>query len=377
MKDRIRPSERQETRYACRICPRECGVNRLVQRGYCGCGAAVMAARAGLHYYEEPFLSGVRGSGTVFFSGCSLGCVYCQNGQISRDLYGIEISEERLAEIFLEQQDVRRAHNINLVTGTHFLPSIAAALKSAKDQGLRIPVIWNSSGYEKPEYLRQLEGLVDIFLPDLKTLDPDLGARYMNAPDYPDRAKEALACMVEMAGDALFYELSDDHAQESEGEPGDRTATEDGGSNTQREYLLEPALEYEGEGVLMKQGIVVRHLVIPGQTEDAKHVLRYLHDTYGERIWISLMSQYTPVGEFAAGRCSSRTRAADPAQRPGHYEALYPELFRKVTQGEYDEVVDYAIDLGIENCMIQEEDVADDSFIPIFDGAGICKPGDL
>lgn len=323
-----RLDDRDEYR-VCRICPRECGVDRYVHSGYCGCKAAIKAARAGLHYYEEPFLSGVNGSGTVFFSGCSLGCVYCQNGQISRDLYGIEISEERLSDIFMEQQDVRNAHNINLVTGTHFLPSIAEALKMARDQGLHIPVIWNSSGYEKPESLRLLDGLVDIFLPDFKTMDPELGARYMHAPDYPDRAKEALACMAEMAGETVFYELPGSLAGSSE------------------------EAAYTGEEVLMKQGLVVRHLVIPGHTEDSKQVLAYLYRTYGERIWISLMSQYTPVGRFTQN------------------DESFPELCRTLTAAEYDEVVDYAIDLGIENCMIQEEDVANDSFIPAFDGTGI------
>lgn len=301
----------------CRLCPRECGTDRRFHIGFCGCGEKVKAARAGLHFYEEPFLSGTRGSGTVFFSGCSLGCVYCQNGQISREHFGIEIDEERLADILLEQQDVRKAHNINLVTGTHFTPSIVSALQIARRHGLVIPVIWNSSGYEKKETLRCLEGLVDIFLPDFKTLDPELGKRYMNAPDYPDRAKEALACMADMAG--------------------------------------EPVWE-EGPDGLMKRGLVVRHLVIPGHTKDSRQVLRYLFETYGDRIWISVMSQYTPVGRFA-----------------GERGAEYPELCRRVTRTEYEKVVNYAIELGIENCLIQEGDTADDSFIPAFDGSGIAS----
>ena len=164
----------------------------------------------------------------------------------------------------------------------------------------------------------------------------------MNAPDYPDWVKEALACMAEMAGKAVFCELTNDTAAGAE---------------------TEQVPEYAGEGVLMKHGLVVRHLVIPGQTEDTKHVLQYLHETYGDRIWISLMSQYTPVGRFAAEPHCSQMQAAD--------RMALPELFRKVTPEEYDEVVDFAIDLGIENCMIQEEDVADDSFIPVFDGTGI------
>ena len=323
----------------CRICPRECGIDRYSHAGYCGCKAAVKAARAGLHDYEEPFLSGCRGSGTVFFSGCSLGCVYCQNRQISgNEPFGLQISEERLAQIFLEQQDIRKAHNINLVTGTHFIPSIVDALRSARDQGLTIPVIWNSSGYEKPEYLMQLNGLVDIFMPDLKTLDPVLGKRYMNAPDYPDRVKEAIACMAEMAGEAVFDPLPEEEVQDGNGKSPFPSGEE----------------AYAGEQVLMRKGLVVRHLVIPGQTGDSMQVLKYLYETYGDSIWISLMSQYTPVGKYSRGQ--------DPE---------YPELCRRVTDEEYDEVVDYAIRLGIENCMIQEEDVANDSFIPDFDGTGV------
>ena len=340
-----------EPYHHCTLCPRNCGTDRRIRPGYCGMGSTVTAARAGLHYYEEPFLSGENGSGTVFFTGCSLGCIYCQNGQISRDLYGIGITTERLAEIFLEQQG-RNAHNLNLVTGTHFTPSIAAALKLAKAQGLRIPVVWNSSGYETTETLRMLEGLVDIFLPDFKTLSEDLGWRYMKARDYPERAKEALACMAEMTGPAVF----------------------------------EPQLQesYEGEQALMKRGVVVRHLVIPGQTRDSREVLRYLFETYGHGIWISLMSQYTPVGAFAAdgafaaggaftaGGAAPGVRevpeVTDPASASG-----YPELCRTLTSEEYDDVVDYAIELGIEHCMIQEEGTASDSFIPLFDGTGILR----
>ena len=250
----------------CRICPRECSIDRYSQAGYCGCRATLKAARAGLHAYEEPFLSGSQGSGTVFFSGCSLGCVYCQNRQISgSEQYGLEISEERLARIFLEQQDIRKAHNINLVTGTHFIPSIAEALRNAKRQGLAIPVIWNSSGYEKPEYLMQLEGLVDIFMPDLKTLDPVLGQRYMTAPDYPERAKEAIACMAKIAGEPAFDPLPEEKSQD----------------NREGAQCVSAGETYAGEHVLMRKGLVVRHLVIPGQTDDSMQVLRYAFSKTG------------------------------------------------------------------------------------------------
>ena len=315
----------------CRICPRNCGIDRITARGVCGCSDKIKAARAGLHYYEEPFLSGINGSGTVFFSGCSLGCIYCQNGQISRDNYGIEVSADRLADIFFELQE-KKAHNINLVTGTHFIPSITDALHLAKDRGLKIPVIWNSSGYENPEYLEMLAGLVDIFMPDFKTMSSELGIRYMKAADYPEWAERSLAAMVKMTGRTVFEELptSDD------------------------EHL------YEGEDVLMKKGVVVRHLVIPGQIEDSKKVIQYLFETYGNDIWISIMSQYTPVGKFGTG-----SDIDDDLKRK------YPELAIRLDPGEYDKIIDYAINLGIENCMIQEGDAASDSFIPEFDGSGI------
>lgn len=289
---------------SCTLCPRDCRTDRTVSAGFCGCGAKIKAARAGLHYYEEPFLSGTRGSGTVFFSGCSLKCVFCQNIELSRDAYGFEITPGRLAEIFLEVQNMG-AHNLNLVTGTHYSPSIAEALRSAKENGLSIPVLWNSSGYEKPETLRLLEGLVDIWMPDFKTLSPDTAGRYFHAPDYPDRAKEALAYMVSVS-----------------------------------------ELQFSGE--IMISGVLVRHLCMPKSLPDTKKVLRYLSETYGNRIWISLMNQYTPIGELP-----------------------YPELNRKVSKRAYEAAVDYAIGLGIEQCMIQEGGTADASFIPAFDGTGI------
>lgn len=331
----------------CTLCPRNCGIDRSVRQGFCGCGNKLKAARAGLHYYEEPFLSGTNGSGTVFFSGCSLGCIYCQNSPISRDGFGLEISEERLSQIFLEQQQ-RGAHNINLVTGTHFTPSIAKALRDARARGLTLPMVWNSSGYEKPETLQMLQGLVDIFLPDFKTMSSQLGQRYMKAPDYPEWAGKSLETMVNMTGEAQFVPLGQKTADSSDA-------------------------AYDGEGVLMIRGVVVRHLVIPGQLEDTKAVLRYLYETYGDRIWISLMSQYTPLGVFAEKESRDKAVMQDRNHKTDREELRrnYPELCRPVSYKEYDEAVEYAISLGIENCMIQEEETASDSFIPAFDGAGI------
>ena len=291
----------------CTLCPRRCGVNRRETKGYCGMGDQLFAARAGLHFYEEPYISGESGSGTVFFSGCSLKCVFCQYWQISRDGFGKEISTDRLSEIFLEQQG-RGALNINLVTGTHFTPSIAEALRKAKAGGLQIPVLWNSSAYEEVETLRMLEGLVDIWLPDFKTLDEGLAKKYYNAPDYPEAAKRALDYMVSVSPEPVF------------------------------------------EGDLMVSGVNVRHLVMPGATADSRNVISYLYSTYKDRIWISIMNQYTPV-------------TAQP----------YDELNRKTTRREYERVVNFAIDLGITQAMIQEGDTAKESFIPVFDGEGILK----
>ena len=276
----------------------------------------MQAARAALHYYEEPFLSGQHGSGAVFFSGCSLQCVYCQNQEISREnFFGIALSPERLSELFFELKE-KGALNINLVTGTHFTPDIADAIRMAKDNDFDLPVIWNSSGYEWPDTLKLLDGLVDIYLPDLKTLDSDLASRYMNAPDYPERAKQTLKEMFRQVG-PIGMDVSKEACAESE----------DG---------------------LLKKGMCVRHLMTPGNLADSKAVLTYLHDTFGDQIWISLMSQYTPMTIF-------------PQE----------ELNRKVSEDEYEEAVDFAIETGLVNCMIQEGDVADESFIPAFDGEGL------
>ncbi len=293
----------------CTLCPRECGVNRLAgEPGACGAvGETVRVARAALHYWEEPCISGEEGSGTVFFSYCPLKCVFCQNREISRGGAGKDISIHRLAEIFLELQ-AQNARNINLVTPTHYIPQIVLALREAKAAGLTIPVVCNCGGYEKPGTLRLLDGLVDIYLPDFKYASPELAGRYSAAPDYPERAKAALAEMVRQAGDPVFDE----------------------------------------EG-MMKRGVIVRHLVLPGQAEDSKAVIRYLFETYGRRIYLSIMSQFTPTGDLSS----------------------WPELNRTLTPEEYDQVVDYAVDLGVENGFTQEGAAADESFIPPFGCEGV------
>lgn len=294
----------------CRLCPRECGADRMHgELGYCRMPMEPYAARAALHYWEEPCISGKEGSGAVFFSGCTLRCVFCQNAEIASGSVGKKISQERLTEIFLRLQE-QGANNINLVTAGHFLPSVMRALWKAKDHGLKIPVVYNTGGYEKEETLRCLEGLVDIWLPDYKYRNPELAARYSHAEDYPEHAGKALAEMVRQAGSPV----------------------------------------YDSRG-MMQRGVIVRHLVLPGCIYDSKDVLEYLHDTWGEQIWVSILSQYTPLAHVRD----------------------FPELNRKITEEEYTEVVDYAKFLGMNQVYIQVGDCAAESFIPAFDYEGIDK----
>ena len=292
-------------------------------------------ARAALHFWEEPCISGVNGSGTVFFSGCSLRCVYCQNRKIALGDVGTTVSVERLAEIYLDLQE-QGAHNINLVTPAHETDAVIQSLKRAKSQGLRIPIVYNTGSYEKVENLKRLEGLVDVWLPDLKYYSPELSARYSSAPDYFEVAKNAIAEMFRQAGTPEFVTLR--HDTNHVGITGAEV-------NSQ---------EAEDELQLIKRGVIVRHMVIPTHTADSKRIIEYLYRTYGDDIFISIMSQYTPVID------------AETAKE-------YPELARKLTEREYDSVVDYAIELGVENAFIQEGDVAEESFIPAFDGTGVKK----
>lgn len=272
--------------------------------------SAVRAARAALHYWEEPCISGTEGSGTVFFSGCTLRCVFCQNYEISRNRFGKPVGRERLADIFLELQD-QGANNINLVTAGHFLPDVIPALEQAKNRGLGIPVVYNTGGYEKPETLRHLEGLVDIWLPDMKYRSEELAKRYSNAENYPVWVDQALREMVRQAGDPVF----------------------------------------DGRG-RMRRGVIVRHLVLPGCIYDSKDVLEYLWDHYGNHIYVSILSQYTPLSHTAA----------------------YPELNRSLTEEEYGEVTDYARFLGMTQVYIQEGGCVGESFIPDFsDAAGVDR----
>lgn len=316
----------------CCLCPRNCHVDRTQGKtGYCGQTDQIRAARAALHMWEEPCISGDAGSGAVFFSGCPLGCVFCQNHSIAAGRLGKTIATERLAEIFLELQD-QKAWNINLVTAGHFAPQVVRALELAKGQGLKLPIVYNTSGYEKVETLRMFEGLVDIYLPDFKYLSAELADAYSHAADYPQVAKLALQEMVRQVGSAQFEIVS--------GENSGRVTDE----------LLTDVDYGDGELERMLQGVVVRHLVLPGYVEESKNVIRYLYETYGNQIYISIMNQYTPMSGI---------------------EVQYPELGRKITLREYDEVVDYAIESGVENGFIQEGETAEESFIPEFDTSGV------
>ena len=293
----------------CRLCPRNCGTNRKKGiKGLCGvAGEGVLLARAALHMWEEPCISGERGSGTVFFCGCPLRCVYCQNYFISKVQTGKEISISRLADIFLELQE-KGAHNINLVTPTHYTAEITDAVLIARKKGLWLPIVYNCGGYEKVETLKELENIVDIYLTDFKYMETKPAKEYSRAEDYPMVVKEALKEMVRQKGGCI----------------------------------------YDKEG-MMQSGVIVRHLLLPGYVENAKSVVRYVHETYGDRVILSLMNQYTPLEQVAD----------------------IPLLNRKVTEQEYDELIDYALSMGVENAFIQEGETAMESFIPNFDCEGV------
>ena len=269
----------------------------------------IYGARAALHMWEEPCISGKKGSGAVFFSGCGLRCCFCQNRDIAIGKSGLEITEDRLAEIFLELQE-QGADNLNLVTGAHYVPQIIAALNLAREQGLRLPVVYNSSGYEKVETVKMLEGYVEVYLPDYKYAESNLAEKYSRAEDYPETAAAAIAEMVRQTGPAVFDE----------------------------------------EGY-MRRGTIVRNLILPGHTRNSIKVLEYLHRTYGNQIYISIMNQYTPVFE----------------------QKEFKELNRRVTQREYEKVLNAALELGIENGFFQDGETARESFIPAFDYEGIRK----
>lgn len=288
----------------CDICPRECRVDREKTVGFCGMPEKFVIARAALHFWEEPFLSGEEGSGAVFFSGCNLRCAYCQNHHISTDRFGKEISDKRLMEIF-DSLIEQGANNINLVTPTHYAHRLEKVLREYKSP---VPVVYNCGGYEKVETLRRLEGLIDIYLPDLKYFDSERAKNYSCAPDYFEYASKAITEMIRQTGTASF---------DSRG--------------------------------MMKKGTVIRHLVLPKNTNQSIHIIKWLRDNVPKDTYISMMSQFTPV----------------------IHSDKFSELNRKITQREYDKVVSFLIDSGFENILVQEGEAAKESFIPSFDLTGI------
>ena len=287
----------------CNLCPRKCNVNRDEKTGFCQSPNEFRLARASLHFWEEPCLSGVQGSGAVFFSGCNLRCIYCQNYEISNENKGTTVKPEKLLEIFkaLEQQG---ANNINLVNPTHYAKELVSVLEKWEHQ---LPIVWNSSGYESIETLKMLRGLVDIYLPDFKYIRSEKAQRYSSAADYPEIAKCALSEM--------------------------------------RSQQKEDAFDSRG---IMQRGMIIRHLILPSNTNSTNEIIDYLSEFFPDT-YISLMAQYTPIGNLEA----------------------FPEINRRITKREYQKVVDYALNKGFEKLFIQELSSADKKFIPAFDFSGL------
>ena len=292
----------------CSICPRNCRIDRTKgQIGYCQSGHEIKAALASVHMWEEPPISGSCGSGTIFFSGCNLRCVFCQNYTISSENSGKTISTERLSEIMLEQQ-AKGVHNINLVTATHFIPSIIKAVQKAKNNGLKIPIVYNTGGYEKVESIKMLEGTVDIYLPDIKYFSPELSLKYSGASDYFDYASEAVLEMYHQTGNNI----------------------------------------YDDNGI-MKSGVIIRHMIMPSHKEDSYKVLDWIRDNIGTEACVSLLSQYTPA-----------------------YNAeKYKEINRKLMSLEYTRVIEHFFDIGLKNGFMQEKSSAESKYTPIIDLSGL------
>lgn len=295
------------------LCPRACGADRAHgERGVCGAGADLVVARAALHYWEEPPISGSRGSGTVFFTHCPLRCVYCQNHEIANGAAGKAITADRLAEVFLELE-AQGANNVNLVTPTHYLPHIVYAIAAARAQGLAVPIVYNTSGYETVEAIRSLSGYVDVYLTDFKYWSEAPARAYSHAPDYRDVAAAALDEMIAQTGPCAYREVA------GEGGP------------------------------MLVRGTVVRHMLLPGLLGDSKAVVAFLAERYGDMIAVSLMNQYTPLREFSE----------------------HPELSGRVPAVDYEALLDFADELGLEDYFWQEGDAVGESFVPSFDGSGV------
>lgn len=309
---------------SCDLCPRHCGVDRLAgEKGVCGAGSAMVVARAALHFWEEPVISGQRGSGTVFFGGCPLRCLYCQNAVIAQGRAGKEVSVRDVASMALDLER-QGALNLNFVTPTHVAPLVRQAVRLARKEGCSLPVVWNTSGYETVESLRCNRGTVDVYLTDFKYASSALAKRYSFAPDYPEIALAALDAMVQEAGEPVFDEV--------DGFP------------------------------RMVGGVIVRHLLLPGALDDSMVVVRMLHERYGRSVLVSLMNQYTPV---------LADRAASGDGRAAKLLCDHPELACRVTAEEYERLLDYADSLGMEDYFWQDGETAQESFIPAFDLTGV------
>ncbi len=291
----------------CNLCERKCNINRYEKKGVCGATNKLKVARAALHYWEEPCISGSSGSGTIFFSNCNLKCLFCQNKKISTNGFGKEITINRLSDICIELQE-QGANNINLVTPTHYVPSIIKGIKKAKKKGLNVPIVYNTSSYETLDTIKSLNKIVDVYLPDLKYKDDTIARNYSNIKDYFITATRNIEEMYNQVGTPIFNE----------------------------------------EGIMIK-GVIVRVLLLPGHLDDAKEIIKYLYDKYNNNIYISIMNQYTPVEKIDK----------------------YINLNRKVTDKEYDELIEYACNLGIENAFIQEGETQEESFIPDFNQKGV------
>ena len=285
----------------CHLCPKNCGVNRYKKLGFCRSSADLFVSYYSLHMWEEPIISGNHGSGTIFFSNCNLKCIFCQNRKISNDGYGKKISLDRLSKIMLELQD-KGAHNINLVTPTHYAPLIKYSINMIKDK-IHIPVVYNTSSYENVDTIRMMKDIVNIYLADFKYFDNDLGKKYSNCDNYRECAIKSIDEMYKQVGKFI---IKDD---------------------------------------LMVSGLIVRVLVLPGHIDDSKKIIKYLYDKYKDNIIISIMNQYTPLF---------------------HIEK-YENLNRKVNDSEYNEIINYACDLGVKQAFIQEGNTQEESFIPDFD----------
>ena len=291
----------------CKLCPRNCNINRHENKGFCNIDDKIYLARCDLYHYEEPSISGNNGSGAIFFSGCNLKCIYCQNYDISNNKIQKPVTTKRLSNIFIELQN-KKAHNINLVTPTMYIPMIKEAIISAKKKGLTIPIVYNCSGYENVDALKELDGLIDIYMPDFKYIDNSISLKYSKCPNYVESVKASLKEMYRQTGPNKF-----------------------------------------NKNGIMTKGVLVRHLILPNLLNDSKKILKYLYETYKDNIYISIMNQYTPLKQVKNIK----------------------ELNKKITKEEYEEIIEYAINIGIKNAYAQDDETASESFIPEFDYTGV------